>query len=264
MRRAGLILLLLLALLPAAGCSTRNAAATHARPFQPSADSLAFANETRWTYGHDEAGTWRAQRSAQPPTFSLRCFNMARMIRAFHLHADFQPDLEGLPPKEEALRVRELLRRNSTLPSADTARIPLPGHANLQEFSQKREAMLKQAVGGAWRSYLQRGNWRMVFPFSKRHQVNLATRLRAELERGGLPVVHVLRFPALTINHGLLVHAVADDGGRAVFQCVDPNQPGVAETLTFDPETRRFILSETPYFPGGRVDVYEIFRNWIY
>lgn len=265
MRRASLILLLLLpALLPAAGCSTRPAAAGHARPFRPTTDSPAFANETKWTYGLDEAGKWRARAASPPPQFILRCFNMARMTRAFHLHAEFQPNLPAPPPEEEARRVRELLRRDSTLPSPDDAKIPFPGHANLHEFSQRREAMLKKAVGGAWRSYLQRGNWRMIFPFSKSHQAKLASRMRENLAMGGLPVVHVLRFPALTINHVLLAHAVAEEEDRLAFQCADPNQPGVTETLTFDPETRRFHLSETPYFPGGRVDVCDIYRNWIY
>lgn len=258
------LLPLLLLALGFAGCSTGRHGDVPNRAFHPQLSTPAFANETKWIYGYDSEGKWRGKPSSPEPQFTLRCFNMARMTRAFHYHAEFQPDLPPLTPAEEAERVQAILRRDSRAPSPATDRIPLPGHSHLHEFSQRREGLLKEAVGGAWRSYLQRGNWRMVFPFPSRHQANVAKTLRDQLELGRLPIVHVARFPALTINHALLVHAATSESNQVVFHCVDPNQPGIEETLTFSDETRRFTLSPTPYFPGGQVDVYAIYRNWLY
>ena len=49
-----------------------------------------------------------------------------------------------------------------------------------------------------------------------------------------------------------------------VVEVYDPNEPGQPLTLVFDRATGRFTLPATPYFVGGRVDVYEVYRSWLY
>ena len=140
----------------------------------------------------------------------------------------------------------------------------IPGYAGLREFSVAWEALLKRECGGAWQSYFQRGNWRMVFPFTRAHQQNEADRLLSILEQGGLPVVHVLRFPQLTINHTVLLFSARSHAGTIEFRAYDPNIPEREVILCFDRATRTFTWPALPYFVGGRVDVYEIYRGWIY
>jgi hypothetical protein len=104
----------------------------------------------------------------------------------------------------------------------------------------------------------------MIFPFSDHHQENTAARLIEEVKQNRPPVVHVVRFPLLTINHAMLVFGVSETEQEFVFTVYDPNQPDRAETLKFDRASRRFLLPTNDYFPGGRVDVYDIYRNWRY
>ncbi|MBI5802269.1 MAG: hypothetical protein HZA92_16280, partial [Verrucomicrobia bacterium] len=144
------------------------------------------------------------------------------------------------------------------------ARVVIPGYAGLREFSTAREAELKDECGGAWRSYLQRGNWRMVFPFSRGGQQAEAARLASQIQIAALPIVHVLRFPQLTINHTLLLHAAHEALHSIEFSAYDPNVPEREVMLSFDRATRTFTLPPLHYFTGGRVDAYEIYRGWIY
>ena len=82
--------------------------------------------------------------------------------------------------------------------------------------------------------------------------------------------MHLVRFPQLTINHALLLFAVepgettetADGNCEWRFQAYDPNQPARPVTLTFSPHQRTFFLPASFYWPGGRVDVIHILRNW--
>jgi hypothetical protein len=131
----------------------------------------------------------------------------------------------------------------------------------LREFSGDHEALLKEEMGSALESYFQRGNWRMVFPFSERHQEKLALRLAAALQGGRPAIVHVVRFPSLTINHAILLFAVEMRGPDLLFSAYDPNDPAMPTLLRYDSSARRFLLPETSYFAGGRVDVYEVYRG---
>jgi hypothetical protein len=124
--------------------------------------------------------------------------------------------------------------------------------------------LLKDECGGAWRSYFQRGNWRMVFPFSRSMQEETAEQLAERLREGRLLVVHLVRFPQQTINHAMLLFDVSETEIAIAFQAYDPNQPGGAVPLTFDRASQTFSLPASNYFHGGRVDVYEIYRSWLY
>ena len=123
---------------------------------------------------------------------------------------------------------------------------------------------LKAECGGAWQSYFQRGNWRMVFPFSRASQKKTAGRLLDDLKDNRPPVVHVVRFPQLTVNHAVLVFDAQEAKDKILFSFYDPNQPDCPHTLTFDRASKNFVFPASNYFPGGRVDVYEIYRGWNY
>src|SRR5213596_3106531 len=80
-------------------------------------------------------------------------------------------------------------------------KVVIPGYRDLFAFSHAQEKLLKQECGSAWQSYFQRGHWRMVFPFTKRGQEKTAARLRQSIRQNRPPVVHLVRFPDITINH---------------------------------------------------------------
>src|SRR5690606_21314728 len=99
--------------------------------------------------------------------------------------------------------IREIVHGGDMRPAQ--LKIPIPGYANLREFSVDREQLLKEECGGAWRSYFQRGNWRMILPFSRRHQERASDKLKNSLQNHGVAAVHLVRFPQLTINHAVLL-----------------------------------------------------------
>ena len=88
--------------------------------------------------------------------------------------------------------------------------------------------------------------------------------MMAALELNRPPVVHVVSFPSLRINHALLVFAVSEDPARIQFQVYDPNTPGQPCELNFDRKTRTFHFPATAYFPGGKVNVYEVYHGLLY
>lgn len=228
-------------------------------------DTFAFANETKWRYAVDPAtGRQTATPRVPEPDYTLHCFVMARSARQFRLHARFEP---GLPAPDELTcrrMIRKVVTRSAQAASSEAEKVLIPGYAGLREFSGAWEPQLKSECGGAWRSYFQRGNWRMVFPFSRAHQQTEAARLVSLIQDGSLPVVHVLRFPQLTINHAMLLLGAEAMMNAISFRACDPNIPEREITLTYDCATRTFTLPPLHYFAGGRVDVYEIYRGWIY
>jgi hypothetical protein len=124
--------------------------------------------------------------------------------------------------------------------------------------------MLKEECGGAWRSYVQRGHWRMVLPFSRKHQARTAANILLNLQRNRPPVLHVVRFPALSINHAVMVFDATETGAAVHFEVYDPNDPATPMVMTYDRHTRTFSLPPSNYFHGGRVDVYEVYHRWNY
>ncbi|GDY19713.1 hypothetical protein LBMAG56_10580 [Verrucomicrobiota bacterium] len=236
-----------------------------ARGFEFQRDTFAFANETRWRYAVDPAtGRQVATPRVPVPDYMLHCFVVVRAARQFWLHARFEPTQPA--PDEATCRglIRAVVARSAQTASGAGAKVVIPGYASLREFSVAREALLKAGCGGAWRSYFQRGNWRMIYPFWRSHQASEAARLTTTLRDGGLPIVHVQRFPQLTINHTLLLFGAQETSAGIEFRAYDPNVPEREIVLTFERATRTFTLPPLPYFAGGRVDVYEIYRGWIY
>jgi hypothetical protein len=228
------------------------------RAFDFFRDAFAFPNELVWEYRIDPVTRKTTTfKNNPPPTYSHHCFVVVRAAKQFFLHAKFEPDAPQLSDVEYANRVRQLMRRSAEF--GLTNRISIPGFANLREFTAAKKQLLQKNCGGAWQSYVQRGNWRMVFPFSRAHQEREAKRLLKEI--GTLPIVHIVRFPRITINHGIILFEALDSEDRVEFRCYDPNIIDRPVSLFFDKTKRTFDFPANHYFAGGPVEVYQIYRG---
>ena len=233
-------------------------------PFDFGKDTFAFPNELTWTYEYEPQGHWTTHTRKPKPDYSQHCFVLARTTLQFYLNARF----DASQPVADESTYRRLIRRVvSSSPRkslADSEKIIFPGYPSLRSFSQAEQNMLKAECGGAWRSYVQRGHWRVVFPFTRRHQQNTANKLLVEIPKGAPLVVHLTRFPQLTINHALVIFAAERDDREIRFLTYDPNLPTEPRVLKFDRATRTFLFGPNDYFPGGRVDVYQVYHKWNY
>ena len=259
------LLLLLLVVLVLSGCATAPVAGTvAARRFAFEQDTFAYANELVWEYRFDERGRWTSRPRVPEPDYTHHCFVVARAAKQFFAHARFEPDRPAPDAATCRRLVRQVMARCPSRISPEDWRIVIPGYANLRQFSAAHEALLKAECGGAWRSYFQHGHWRMIWPFSRRHQARMAEQMVAELEHNRPAVVHLVCFPSLKINHAVLLFDCSQSDGEIRFATYDPNAPGRPVTLTYNRGTRSFSLPQNFYFPGGRVDVYEIYRSLCY
>ena len=245
------------------GCAARRPSVPGRAPFSFPDDAFAFANITVWEYDVDPASgeiKWRPREP--PPDFSLRCGTMARLARQFWANARFDADA---PRVDEATYERLLTQLiDSDARRAVAPPVVIPGYRNLHEFSATHRDLLVRVMAGPWQSYLQRGNWRMILPFSPGHQRDEATRLLDALAHGWPPVVHVLRYPRTTINHLVLVFAAEETPTEIRFHVYDPNDAQNTVMLTWDRAASLFNYSTTPYFPGGPVRAYEVYDGWLY
>jgi hypothetical protein len=187
---------------------------------------------------------------------------MARLARQFWANARFDPSAPAADPATYERLVDEIIDSDPRRPAATPTVIP--GYPNLNAFSAAHRDLLMRAMAGPWQSYLQRGNWRMIFPFTQSHQRAEAERLLVELARGWPPVVHVLRYPFTTINHLVLVYGAVETPAEIRFAAYDPNDSEKTIALTWDRAARLFTYSTTPYFPGGPVKAYEVYDGLLY
>lgn len=227
-------------------------------------DAFAFANETYWEYhfeGPNGKTTFRPRPSK--PEYGHRCFVLTRAARLFLFHASFDPARPALGYEGYRRLVREVLSRPVHQASGAADKVVIPGYANLLEFSGAMEKLLKAECGGAWRSYVMRSHWRMVFPISRAHQARTAASLSAALRHDFSPVVHLVKFPALTINHSMLFFDAKATAQGTEFQTYDPNNAAKPEKIYFDAARKTFHSPPNPYFAGGDLDIIEIFRNWL-
>lgn len=254
-------------LLLVSGCGTAARKATFARPFVFGEDTFAYRNDLVWVYDRDPTTGKIQHRAREPkPDYTHHCFVVARAARQFFQHARFEPS----EPVADEATYRKLVRKVATtsprrlLPP--DKRVVIPGYTNLYQFSRAHEKLLQAECGGAWQSYFQRGHWRMIFPFWRGHQQRIAGELAETLQRNRPAVLHVVRFPSLSINHAVLVYGKqASAAGEEVrFDAYDPYDPGQPAVLTFDPGQQRFFFPANDYFVGGRVDVYEVYHSWDY
>lgn len=258
---AGLALCLCLAFLMGCASAPRMAGS---RPFRFEADTFTYANEVKVEYAYDAQGRWRGHARQPKPDYTLQCFVVARSARQFFQHARFDP---ALPKATEADYRRLVQRVVSTSPRrdlAESAKVTIPGYANLREFSRDHERMLKKECGSFWQSYFQRGHWRVVFPFSRGHQEIMAARLVEAIRENRPPILHVINFPNLRINHAVLLYEVQETVEAIRFATYDPNSSQQPAWLIFHRANRTFSLPTNTYFQGGEVDVYEVYRKGCY
>jgi hypothetical protein len=256
-------LLLLLALL--AGCAAPNPqASAGGRRFDFRKDTFAYANDLVWEYGYETNGNWTSHRRAPASDYTLRCFVVARSAAQFFEHARFDP----AQPVADQATYRQLIRQvvtSSPRKNSDSAStIIIPGYPNLRGFSSAQETLLKAECGGFLQSYFQRGNWRMIFPFSRDHQASTLRELLDQIAKNRVAVVHLVRFPQLSINHAVVVYDAKLADRDAFLSAYDPNDPEKPVSIVYDGVTRTFMLPPTGYFPGGRVDIYQVYHRWNY
>lgn len=184
---------------------------------------------------------------------------MSRTVKQFHAHATFARD----EPTADEATYRRLLRSvvaksPRTVSDADE-RIIVPGYDGLHSFSAAWPKLFQQECGGIWTSYLQRGHWRMVFPFSRKSQEREAEVLLQHVRDWRMPVVHIVEFPKLRMNHAITLFDAVESGGEIRFRAFDPNSPESPIALNFDKARRQFVMPRVEYFPGGDVSVYEVY-----
>jgi hypothetical protein len=233
------------------------------RRFDFARDSFAFANELVWEYRPDPAtGRMKFQPREPRPAYAHHCFVLTRAARQFLYHARFDPAQRIVEDSEYRRLVREVVSRNPRQPCGVENQIVFPGYASLREFSRAREGLLKSGCGGAWRSYVLRSHWRMVFPISPAHQERTVAGLLAAIQKSISPIVHLVTFPSLTINHGMILFAAAETGSGWEFSAYDPNDPAQPARLGFDRAAKTFSLPPNRYWAGGGLNVIEIYRGW--
>jgi hypothetical protein len=242
-----------------------NAPALPARKFVFDRDTFSFPNELVWSYHFDpKTGRTINRRRKPPPAYAHHCFVVARSVRQFYYHARFDPHLPAADDATYDRLIRRVMARNPRRPCAATECVVFPGYDGLRAFSQARETMLKRACGGAWQSYFLRSHWRMILPVWRWQEARLAPRLVQAAREDRAPIVHLVRFPQLTINHGIVLYDVEHLENGLKFIAYDPNIPERPSQLNYDAGTRTFSLPPSSYWAGGRVDVFQIFHNWLY
>ncbi|MGI9590074.1 MAG: hypothetical protein ACR2P8_01800 [Myxococcota bacterium] len=252
--------LLALTWLAACASSSPGADAHSSRPFVFARDTFAYSNDLYWEYGPD--GT-PSSRGGAPPGFGNRCALMARGARQFHRSARFDPAGPVLAEAEYRTLVRRVLATDRNA-ERFAPTVVIPGYADLREFSAAHEDLLKEESGGRLRSYTQRGNWRLLMPFSPRGQRELSRRLVAELASGRLPIVHLANFPGVNINHTVVVFRAEETLREVRFEVYDPNYKVAARGLVYDRESRVFRFDRTEFFPGGSVLAWEVYRGLVF
>ena len=261
LRRWGAVLLVVVA---ATGCATSRSGTQHLRAFEFQQDTFAFSNGLVWEYYFDADGKWTHRRHEPVADYTHHCFVVARAAHQFFHHARFDASQSKVGEAAYQRLVRAVIERSPRRTSSDARKIIIPGYAELRSFSAEHEDLPKAECGGAWESYVQRGHWRMIFPISRSWQAKVARKLVESLQSHPSAVLHVVRFPQLTINHAVLAYEVSETAAAIDFTVYDPNKPEQPAHLTFDRASRTFEFPTNDYFMGGRVDVYEVYRGLLY
>jgi hypothetical protein len=236
-----------------------------ARSFQFERDTFSFANGLVWEYRFDPAtGKTTTFRNEPAPAYAHRCFVMVRSARQFFYHARFEPARAVADERTYRGLIREIVSRSPRQPSADPDKLLIPGYDSLRSFSQAQAPLLQAECGGAWQSYFLRSHWRMILPMPRGHQERLARHLVEVFPKRIAPIVHLVRFPQLTINHGIVLFDFTETGAEIRFAAYDPNVPEHPSELIYDCAKRTFLFPRNHYWNGGRVDVVEVYRGWLY
>lgn len=235
------------------------------RRFRFDQDTFCYPNELVWQYRFDpQTGRTTTFCTEPPPTYSHRCFVLVRATRQFFYHARFEPSAPTVDELNYRRLVRQVMARSPRVPCPASERIVFPGYSGLREFSEKQTVLLKQECGGPWQSYFLRSHWRMVFPVWRRHQERMAAQLAKAFASTPMPLVHLFRFPKISINHGIVLIGCRESANEIEFEAYDPNIPAHPVKLFYDRQTRWFHFPRTHYWAGGPLQVIEIFCGLIY
>ncbi len=236
--------------------AARAAAPTH---FNWRTDTIAFSNDTVFSYDIDAAGNMSIHRRATPARFAHRCFVLARTVLQFHKFARFAPGERRVSKAEYRKLILDLCRIPVWLPDwAPEDRIVIPGYRNLNQFSRAYENLMKETMGNWFPTYLRVGNWRMVGPFPRFGQANASEQLIRGLDGGDLQAVYITRFP--TMNHCVILfdyHRLNDRTTR--FDAYDPNYPNTLSWLDYDAVRQTFDFERRWFWPGGPVNLMRVY-----
>ena len=242
-----------------------SATAPPPRRFEFERDTFAFANELVCEYRLDPVTQQMiSRRNDPPPAYTHRCFVLVRSARQFFYHARFDPALPVAEAATYRRLVRQVVARNPRRVSSEARRLMVPGYDSLRAFSQAQAAVLKANCGGAWQSYVLRSHWRMILRVSRPHQERMADQLVRSVRSRRAAIVHLFRFPELTINHGIVLYELAETETGVRFTAYDPNLPGQPTELDYHRADQTFYFPRNHYWAGGHVNVVETYCGWLY
>lgn len=232
---------------------------------RPGRDTFAFANETVWLYQDgvprsrplEEAGAIEGER------YTRRCFVMARAVVQFRKFARFDPGQKRPDDAALARLIRDICAIPVWHPAAAPAeRISIGGWPDLHSLSRDRLALVQEHIGLGWPTYFRPGNFGIVFPPGRTAQERTAGAIDALWEAGEPPILWLVNFPSLSINHAVVVVGRRTGaGGWVHYQVYDPNLPDEPQVLDYDADRRTFSYPPTFYFKGGAVDVRLAYRG---
>ena len=225
------------------------------------ADTIAFSNDTVFSYGIDEAGHLSMHQREKPADFAHRCFVLARTVLQFHKFARFAPEAPRAAPEEYRRLILRVCRVPVWLREREPGeRVVIPGYKNLNEFSRAYEHLMKETIGNWFPTYLRVGNWRMVGPFPRFGQANAWGKIMWGLQAGELQAVYITRFPLM--NHCIILfgsHQLTN--GVTRFDAYDPNYPNQLSYLDYLPAQRSFDFERRWFWPGGRVNLLRVYLS---
>jgi hypothetical protein len=241
------------------------AAENSVRTFQFDRDTFAYRHELVWQYHFDPiTGAMSVSKNDPPPTYYHRCFVIGRAVRQFFYHARFEPDSPPVDSNAYQKLVRQVIARNPRQRCAETECIVIPGFEGLRAFSQAHEQLLKANCGAPWESYFLRSHWRMIFPVPTWYREMMVKKLKKSLPKRTLTLVHLFRFPQITINHGIVLYGFTESEQSIEFEAYDPNIPEHPVKLVYEKGSKQFTFAANRYWGGGPLKVMEIFCDWPY
>ena len=261
MKTASFFLPLSLFLACCAGLPTESHPGAGRAHLRPGRDTFAFANETVWQYedGVPKSGPLEEGAEGNGERYTRRCFVMARAAVQFKKFARFDP----AQPRPEADGLARLVRKVCAVPVWEPAReekdrVVIGGWADLHGFSRDCPELVQDHIGLGWPTYFRPGNFGIIFPPGRAAQERVREEIEALWRGGEPPLLWLVNFPSLSINHAVVVVGRRGEHGFVVY---DPNLPDEPQLLEYDAARRTFIYPRVFYFRGGDVDVRVAFRG---
>ena len=144
------------------------------------------------------------------------------MARQFFYHARFAADQPVLSDDKYLQIIRAVIVRHPRIPSKVANQIIIPGFTDLRKFSRAREKLLKAECGPAWRSYFLRSHWRMAFSlYTGAPDANRRIFSRCTPAKPSCRILHLVKFPAMSINHCIVLFAATETGRGWEFESYD-------------------------------------------